>query len=745
MTLCTAFVRLAATAQSPSVIPTPTVITDTIKPVYSYLKEITIVGSGSKSDIHQLPEIVGTSIFAGKKNSLVVIDNVNGNIVTNTMRQVVAKVPGIHIWESDGSGIQIGISARGLSPNRSWEFNIRQNGYDISSDPFGYPEAYYTPQLQSVQRIQVIRGAGSIQYGPQFGGMVNFILRDGSDVNKPFQFETQNTIGSFGLINTYNAVGGETSRAHYYAFFDHRAADGWRQNSRYSVNTGFATASYKFGEKCKLGVEYMRWNMRSQQPGGIKDEELVIDPRSSSRSRNWFDIVWNTAAINGDYYFSANNRLNIKVFTILADRNSIGFLQPITVKDSINKTTLAYNNRVIDIDKYQNGGAELRYLGDYRIGKTTHTISGGIRYYLGNTYRFRNGKGDTGNEFSKNAEGIFPTDLNLATSNVAAFAENIFRITDKLIVIPGIRFENIRNTANGRIGIINGAAINASDEKRTRRFVLAAIGAEYHIAQTEVYANYAQSYRPALFSDITANVTTDVIDPNLTDAKGFTIDLGYRGKVKDYLFFDISGFYLRYNNRIGVIVQQKPDGSFYNFRTNVGNSVSKGVEALVEIEPIKIVNANPQYGNISLFASIGYTDAHYGNFTVIAKNGNNLVQTNLKNKYVENAPEWIVRTGITYSYSGFMLTYQLSSVSAAFSDANNTVTPAATATTGLIPAYSVSDLSAMYKCNKQYTIKAGINNLFDAVYFTRRAGGYPGPGAMPSDGRSFFISVGAKF
>ena len=113
------------------------------------LPDITVVGRNSKSDYQQMPEIVGTNIYAGKKNALIVMDNVQGNVVNNTMRQVMAKIPGIHVWESDPSGIQIGIAARGLSPNRSWEFNVRQNGYDIAADPYGYPEAYYNPQLQA--------------------------------------------------------------------------------------------------------------------------------------------------------------------------------------------------------------------------------------------------------------------------------------------------------------------------------------------------------------------------------------------------------------------------------------------------------------------------------------------------------------------------------------------------------------------------------------------------------------------
>ena len=101
------------------------------------------------------------------------------------------------------------------------------------------------------------------------------------------------------------------------------------------------------------------------------------------------------------------------------------------------------------------------------------------------------------------------------------------------------------------------------------------VGSVYHIGQSVIYANYSLAYRPVLFSVLTGNPTTDVIDQNLKDAKGYNIDLGWRGTVKEYLFFDVSGYFLQYNNRIGVIAQQRTDGTFYNFRTNIGNSSSK--------------------------------------------------------------------------------------------------------------------------------------------------------------------------
>ncbi|HQR01318.1 MAG TPA: TonB-dependent receptor, partial [Ferruginibacter sp.] len=131
---------------------------------------------------------------------------------------------------------------------------------------------------------------------------------------------------------------------------------------------------------------------------------------------------------------------------------------------------------------------------------------------------------------------------------------------------------------------------------------------------------------------------------------------------------------------------------------------------------------------------------------VIAKNSSNqLVETNLKNKRVENAPVHILRTGLTYRYKDFSITAQVSHVGKAYSDANNTVAVSPNAQNGRIPAYTVTDLAASCRVAKKLTVKAGINNLGNERYFTRRAGGYPGPGALPADGRTYFISLGAKF
>ena len=699
-----------------------------------YLPDVTIVGKNSKSDYAQMPEIVGTNIYAGKKNSLIILNNVQGNVSTNNMRQVLSKVPGIHIWESDGSGIQIGIASRGLSPNRSWEFNVRQNGYDIAADPFGYPEAYYNPQLQAVQRIEIVRGQGALQYGPQFGGLVNYILRNGNEFNKPLVFETQQTIGSYGLFNSYNAIGGKKGNTHYYSFFDHRTANGWRENSNYYTNSGFATITHQFKNNVAVTFELMHSNMRSKQPGGLTDQQIATNAQQSERGRNWFDITWTTPAIIVNYELNKQTRWNTKLFGTIGNRNSVGFMQSILVKDVINPSTNSYANRVVNLDQYRNYGLESRFITAYQLGKQEHNISFGVRAYTGNTHRDAEGKGTKGTDYDVELEAAFPNSISFVSKNAAAFAENIFRLNNKFILIPGVRMEYLEGAAAGRIGFdTNGSSIELQNIKRSRSFVMAGIGTEYHVgASTEFYANITQAYRPIQFANLQAPPGTDIIDPNLKDARGYNFDIGYRGKLKDIVKFDISVFHLQYNNRVGVI---STNGGVNRLVTNVGNSNSKGLESYIECMPIKLFAKESKY-DLIVFTSYAYTDARYSTDHKLAA---------IKGKKVENAPNHIIRTGITFGVNKFLCTAQVSYVGESFSDANNTFAPSLNGTVGLIPAYTVSDLTFSYKFKKGIAYKSGINNLFNVTYFTRRAGGYPGPGVLPADARSFFITMSATF
>jgi Fe(3+) dicitrate transport protein len=101
----------------------------------------------------------------------------------------------LNIVESETGGfVANGIGVRGLNPVQSLELNIRQNGYNVAADVYGYNETYYLPPMEAVDHIEIIKGASSLQYGSQMGGMVNYVLKGGS-TNKPFTYNTMQTAG----------------------------------------------------------------------------------------------------------------------------------------------------------------------------------------------------------------------------------------------------------------------------------------------------------------------------------------------------------------------------------------------------------------------------------------------------------------------------------------------------------------------------------------------------------------------
>jgi len=118
-------------------------------------------------------------------------------------------------------------------------------------------------------------------------------------------------------------------------------------------------------------------------------------------------------------------------------------------------------------------------------------------------------------------------------------------------------------------------------------------------------------------------------------------------------------------------------------------------------------------------------------------------EAGIEGNEVELVPPVNFKTGVTFAKNRFEASYQFSYVGQQYSDASNArQTP--TAIEGIIPSYQIMDVALKYSFNR-YTFETGVNNLADEAYFTRRASGYPGPGIIPSQGRSFYVTVGLNF
>lgn len=702
------------------------------------LKEV-IIEADKDNDfgITRLKQVEGTSIYAGKKSEVIVLSGVNGNTAANNSRQIYSKVAGLNIWESDGAGIQLGIGGRGLNPNRVTNFNTRQNGYDISADALGYPESYYTPPADGLEQIEVVRGAASLQYGTQFGGFLNFKFKQ-SPTDKSIELTARQTIGSFGFYNAFTSVAGTVGKISYYTFYQYKRGNGWRPNSNFDVHNAFARITYQVTQDLKISTEYTFMQYLAKQAGGLTDKQFEADPRQSNRDRNWFQVNWNLAAVTVDYAFSSSSRINWRSFGLYAQRDALGNLGRIDRLDL--NTPRDYLQ-----DKFRNYGSELRYLKNYLLLKRMSTFLIGARYYKGLTLR-KQGLGTDGKAadfYYLNPDNLEHSNYRFPSENISLFSENVFRVTPKIAITPGVRWEYINTNSEGYYHEKNtdlaGNVLlerNVQDDRSSyRSLLLLGLGLSNKFSQNiECYTNFSQNYRSINFNDMRVVNPNAVVDPNLRDEKGYSADIGVRGNIKHVINFDVSLFYLKYNDRIGAI-QKVNDSSYqiYRYRTNVSDSRNVGMESFVELDVFRLLAGKDRKLGISVFSNYSYIDARYINSSEPSvKNGNK----------VEYAPEHILKIGITTSYKNLKITWQYGYTSEQYTEATNTKSTAS-AVDGLIRAYSIMDLSLSYSY-KRASLSTGINNLANGMYFTRRADGYPGPGIIPSDGRSVYLSLGIK-
>ncbi len=694
------------------------------------LNEVTVTDATGQA-AGNLRQIEGTAIYAGKKTEVIHLNNINANLATNNARQVYSRIPGLNIWEYDGGGIQLGIGGRGLNPSRVSNFNTRQNGYDISADALGYPESYYTPPTEAIEKIEIIRGAAGLQYGTQFGGLINFQLKKGP-ADKPISLVSRQTGGSFGFFNSFNSVGGTVKKINYYTYYQYKRGDSWRPNSHFDQHAAYARAQYALTDKLKLTGEYTFMHYLAQQPGGLTDADFATDPAQSIRERNWFRVNWNLASFSLDYQLGEQTKLNWRTYHLRASREALGILSYINRPDQGGPRDLL-------ADQYRNYGSEIRLLHQYPLLKRLRsTLLTGVRLYKGLTLRDQ-GEADAGRgpQFAFASEEPNSSGYRFPGTNVAAFVENIFQLSEKWNITPGVRFEYISTKADGYYYRVMRFVPNVKmyeQKENNRSFVLLGIGSSYQLGKgVELYANISQNYRSINFNDLRVTNDNARVDSLLKDETGYTADGGVRGKLSDWLYYDLSVFYLKYNDRIGSVFTKDQDNMVFRLRTNVADSRNLGFEGVVEADIIKALTREKSRYKLSVYTNFAAIDARYINTQ----------ETAIRNKQVEFVPPMLLRTGLSFGNSKFNVTWQYSHVSKQYSDATNAeFTP--TAVDGAVPAYQVMDLSASYQW-KWLGIFGSINNLANAKYFTRRADGYPGPGIIPSDPRGYYLTLQVGF
>ncbi|CAN5763347.1 TonB-dependent receptor [soil metagenome] len=700
---------------------------------------IIVVGEAESDAIVQelfLPAVQGTRINAGKKTSVIDLDKLP-RINNNNYRQALAQTPGLFLSEESSPLISIGY--RGLDPHRAQFTQVLKDGIPIHADQFGYPEAYYSPPLDTVDRIEFLRGGAALMFGPQPGGALNYITH-WPRADRVFSFGTINTFGSDNYYSNFTYVDGTSGRLGYYGYYNHRETEGFRtSNSAFNLNAGNVKLVLDANSDSRWILSLEAYQEQHGEPGGLtfatgpNAVNYLADRNAASRLYDIFELERYFASLAWEKDFSEATRLTMTAWGGYYSRYSSrqrggGF--------GTRPTGAAANSTTNEHQEFYTKGLEARLRHDYELLGNRHTIAGGFQAYHTDSPR-QDRRGVTFND----RNGVLRNDTDRDVSYLSFFAENRFKF-GALSITPGVRLENIWQGVTEKLNLDKTAAGTPLADQRDYEFVpLFGIGAAYELGRAiEFYGNISQSYRPKIFTQAVPTGGTTVVPTDLRESSAWQYEIGFRGRPQPWVSWDVSGFLLQFEDQIGTVAL--PGGR--STLGNVGDAHHYGVEFSGEVDllglwtsshrvlaPVSsgkgpaeqpVAPASP-YGSLSLYGNVTLLHAE---FVSGPRDGNTPAY----------ASDYLLRTGAIYRWSDWVKIALLGTiVDRSFSDDGNDRGRA-------VPGYMVWDLTAEVNVYKDIlSVNAGINNLFNEDYYAR----VRNDGIDPAARRNYYSGFSLKF
>lgn len=210
-----------------------------------------VVVTGTKSGISERKVPFSVSVMNRKE-----IENTGHH---NILTMLNTYIPGIFVTERNilGFGVSTGgsgaISIRGVGGqgNRSL---VLVDGQPQYQGIFGHPlsDAYVSTD---VQKVEVIRGPGSVLYGSNaMGGVVNIISKTG--MKDGFSGTAGASYGSYDTRKYYATAGFKKNKFSIFTSFNHDQTDGVRDSTDFSINNGYAKVSYELNNHINLTADF---------------------------------------------------------------------------------------------------------------------------------------------------------------------------------------------------------------------------------------------------------------------------------------------------------------------------------------------------------------------------------------------------------------------------------------------------------------------------------------------------------
>lgn len=489
----------------------------------------------------------------------------------STLEEPLKRIPGVRVEdELGGNGSRVRIIIRGAGTRANSPAGSGVRGVRVLVDGIpknnagGSAQDLINIDLESAQRIEVLKGPSSVLYGNQSGGVVN-ILTENPPPTK-FTIGYRQTFGAFGLFKEHLSMGGQYGRFGFYASGFRNDQEGYREQSRFH-NTGFnAKLNYIVDNRSNLMVILGYDDNYQQSPGPLTEEQFRADPRQASPAFLANDVfaVVKEFRLGAVYHRELFGEDDLEITGYFIPR-TLGPFQQIGV--FIDQT-------------FYNRGFNVRYLNERNLGNF------GNRFTIGAEYQ----NTPIRTPISLRPSNILIIDRDETADVAGVYFLNEFSVLPNLTVTAGGRFDYVKFTSQD-------VANNTERVGRTFRKFTPKIGVAYQPTDMfSVYANFSQGFETPIIGELRVLPGgifgfNDTLDPQtLTN-----YEAGVRGSFLDNkISLEAAIFRQNINDLIS------PFGAFPNNSfQNVGDVRQKGLELSSVVTPLD---------GLSLTGSYTYSD-----------------------------------------------------------------------------------------------------------------------------------------
>lgn len=668
------------------------------------MPQVTVIASKDRL----FSKVPGAVSYINKKE-LQMLQPISGN-------EALRRVPGVHVVDEEGAGLRTNIGIRGLDPDRSRSVLILEDGVPVALNPYGEPEMYFTPSIDRMEGVEILKGSGQVLYGPQtIGGVVNYIT-----ANPPEEAEGRVKMqggegGYFSGLVGYGTTFGNTG---VQVNLLRKQADnlGPTQFQLTDFNTKL---KLQLSDRAKLGFKlgvydevsnatYVGLTQSMFESGG--QDYLRISPDDQ------LDVRRYSLSANHEYNVNENLQFLTTVFGYTTTRNwrrqDFSYDSEASNQTGVvwgdedvpggaiyMRNTTGNRNRQFEV-----AGIEPRMRYNYQLGDVDNELKAGIRYMYERAYEQR-----VNGSFPQAVSGNLVQDEVRTGRAFSAFAQNKFILDDAWSVNLGLRYELydfereiLRNNFGGNVLDTMIAAGSMTQE------IIPGAGVNYKVnPYLNLFAGVHRGFAPPRVKDaITAE--GDALD--LEAERSWNTELGLRASPHPALFVELTAFRMAFSNQI-IPVAESAGGLGFGL-VNAGSTLHQGLELGTQLAIHELINTGLII-NYDINAS--YINAFFNEDRFIQ-------EENINGNRTPYAPEYLISSAFTVeAQNGIGFRLNGTFVGQQFTDERNTFAPSANGRTGELPSYFMLDASAQYNIPKINTIfNISVKNLTDERYIATR-------------------------